>query len=126
VAAQEEITDLLKTYERSLNASDATLAARCYARDGVFMPTTLPTAMGAAVKEAYTQTFEARRLKVEFTLDELVVASDAVAYALTRSNGTQTVLATGEETAELNREVFIFAVEDGAWKISRYLFNKPH
>ena len=23
-------------------------------------------------------------------------------------------------------ETLIFAVEDGAWKISRYLFNKPH
>jgi uncharacterized protein (TIGR02246 family) len=126
MAAQEEITDLLKTYERSLNVSDPALAAHCYTSDGVFMPTTLPTASGAAMQEAYTRTFETIRLNVEFTIDELVVASDAIAYALTRSNGTQTVLATGEETAESNREVFIFAVEDGAWKISRYLFNKPH
>jgi hypothetical protein len=55
-----------------------------------------------------------------------VVASDQLAYALTRSNGTQIVHATGVESVESNREVFIFGREDGAWKISRYMFNKPH
>jgi uncharacterized protein (TIGR02246 family) len=125
MAADDEIRELLKTYERSLNTSDAVLAARCYTSDGVFMPTTLPTARGAAMKTAYVRTFDAIRLNVKFTVDELVIASDTIAYALTRSNGTQTVLATGAETAESNREVFIFAIEDDTWRIRRYLFNKP-
>jgi len=125
MGAEAEISELLKTYERSLNTSDAALAAQCYTRDGVFMPTALPTARGAAMEDAYARTFQTIGLNVKFTIDQLVVASDAVAYALTRSDGTQTVLATGDESAESNREVFIFAVEDGAWKISRYLFNKP-
>jgi uncharacterized protein (TIGR02246 family) len=125
MAADVEIRKLLKTYERSLNTSDAVLAARCYTSDGVFMPTTLPTARGAAMEDAYARTFNAIRLNVKFTVDELVIASDTIAYALTRSNGTQTVLATGAETAESNREVFIFAIEDEAWRIRRYLFNKP-
>jgi hypothetical protein len=51
-------------------------------------------------------------------------SSDKVAYALTRSNGIQTVLATGADSAESNREVFIFGLEDEAWKIGRYMFNK--
>jgi uncharacterized protein (TIGR02246 family) len=125
MAADDEIRELLKTYERSLNTSDAVLAARCYTSDGVFMPTTLPTARGAAMEAAYVRTFDAIRLSVKFTVDELVIASDTIAYALTRSNGTQTVLATGAETAESNREVFIFAIEDDTWRIRRYLFNKP-
>ena len=125
MAAAEEIRELLTTYERSLNTSDAALAVACYTSDGVFMPTTLPTASGADLQDAYARTFEAVRLRVEFTIDELAVASDDVAYALTRSNGTQTVLATGSDSAESNREVFIFRRQDGAWKISRYLFNKP-
>jgi uncharacterized protein (TIGR02246 family) len=125
MAAEHEIRDLLTTYERSLNTSDATLATACYTSDGVFMPTTLPTASGGALHDAYARIFDAIRLDVEFTIDELVVASDEVAYALTRSNGTQTTLATGAESAESNREVFIFGHHDGAWKISRYLFNKP-
>jgi uncharacterized protein (TIGR02246 family) len=123
---EQEIRGLLETYERSLNLSDATLAASCYRSDGVFMPTTLPTTTGPAMHEAYVQTFKAIQLNVTFTIDELVVASDQLAYALTRSNGTQIVHATGVESVESNREVFIFGREDGAWKISRYMFNKPH
>jgi uncharacterized protein (TIGR02246 family) len=126
MSAEDNIRDLLRTYERSLNMSDAALAVSCYTRDGVFMPTTLPTARGAQLRQAYVETFERIRLNVTFTIDELVVASDTVAYALTRSNGVQTMLATGAESTESNREMFIFRLEDGAWKISRYLFNKPN
>jgi len=49
---------------------------------------------------------------------------DELAYALTRSHGTQTVLANGATSAEANREVFILRKEDDAWKIARYMFNK--
>lgn len=122
---EDEIRSLLTTYERSLNASDANLAAGCYLRDGVFMPTQLPTAAGPALHAAYVQTFRAVQLAVTFTIDELVVVSDRFAYALTRSNGTQLAHATGTTSAESNREVFLFGREGGAWKISRYLFNKP-
>jgi len=124
MSAENDIRDLLKTYERALNTSDAALAAACYMSDGVFMPTTLPTARGAALRDAYVHTFAAIQLHVTFTIDELVVASDTVAYALTRSNGAQTIRATGAESAESNREMFIFGREDEAWKIGRYMFNK--
>ena len=43
---------------------------------------------------AYRQIFDAIHLDVTFTIDELEITSDHTAYALTRSNGTQTVLAT--------------------------------
>ena len=121
----DQIRSLLATYERALNTSDAVLAASCYAPDGIFMPTTLPTAQGADMEGAYRQIFDAIRLDVIFTVDELVITSDDSAYALTRSNGTQTVLATGDQTAESNREIFLFRRTDGAWKIARYMFNKP-
>lgn len=121
----DQIRSLFATYEQSLNTSDAALAASCYTPDGIFMPTTLPTANGADMQGAYRQIFDAIRLDVTFTIDELEVASDEVAYALTRSNGTQTVLATGDQTAESNREVFLFRHTDAGWKIARYMFNKP-
>ncbi len=95
MSPEVEIQELLSTYERALNTDDTALAVSCYAKDGVFMPTTLPTAAGRDLTEAYAQTFEAIHLDVEFTVDELVVASDTVAYALTRSAGEQTVHATG-------------------------------
>lgn len=120
---EQEIRDLLTTYERAVNTSDAMLAAACYTRDGMLMPALSPTAAGAALRDAYIQMFAALRLHLAFTIDELVVASDTVAYALTHSNGTQTMVATGAESVEGNREVFVFGREDGAWKIRRYLFN---
>jgi len=73
--ATEQIGQLLQTYERSLDTSDAELAASLYTDDAVFMPTALPTA-------------------------------------------------TGETTAEANRELFVFHRVDGSWKIARYMFNK--
>ena len=76
------------------------------------------------MRRAYEGIFSVIHLIVTFTIDELVIASDDIAYALTRSNGTQTVLATDTQSAESNREVFIFRNEDGAWKIARYMFNK--
>ena len=50
--------------------------------DGIFMPTTLPTAEGADMQGAYRQIFDAIRLDVTFTIDELEVTSDDSAYAL--------------------------------------------
>ena len=125
-ASENQIRDLLATYERSLNTSDADLAASCYTPDGIFMPTTLPTVTGAHIADGYRQIFDAIRLDVSFTIDELVVASEDHAYALTHSNGTQTILATDDDTSEFNREVFLFRHTDSdGWKIDRYMFNKP-
>jgi uncharacterized protein (TIGR02246 family) len=124
MSAEDEIRALLGTYERSLNDGDADLAAACYTSDGVFIPAMLPTISGDGLRDGYAAIFGNIQLSVTFTIDELVVASDSAAYALTRSNGTQVVNAAGVGSAESNREVFIFAREDGSWKISRYLFNK--
>jgi ketosteroid isomerase-like protein len=76
--------------------------------------------------DGYRRIFEAIRLNVTFTIDELAITGDDTAYALTRSNGTQTVLATGDESAESNREIFLFRrTGSDDWKIARYMFNKP-
>ena len=107
-----------------MNTSDGALAASCYTSDGIFMPTTLPTAAGDQMRAAYEQVFGAISLNVTFSIDELVVTSDDTAYALTRSNGEQTILATGAKSAEANREIFIFHRDTNGWKISRYMFNK--
>ncbi|MDH5290890.1 MAG: nuclear transport factor 2 family protein [Acidimicrobiia bacterium] len=122
---EDQIRALLATYEQSLNTSNAGLAASCYTSDGIFMPSTLPTAKGADMQVAYRQIFDAIKLDVAFSIDELEITSSHTAYALTRSNGTQTVLATGEQTPESNREIFLFRYTDTGWKIARYMFNKP-
>ena len=67
----DQIRALLANYEQSLNTSDAALAASCYTPDGIFMPTTLPTAKGADMRGAHQQIFDAIHLDVTFTIDEL-------------------------------------------------------
>lgn len=119
-----QIRELLATYERSLKSSDAALATSCYTPDGVFMPTNLPTAEGAEVEGAYRRIFDVIRLDVSFSIDELETTSDQDDYALTQSSGTQTVLQSGEQTPEANREMFLFRRLDSGWKIARYMFNK--
>ena len=125
MSAEDEIRALLKTYETWVNAGDAARAAACYTSDGVFIPAGLPTVVGGAMADAYAGLFKVLRLNITFSIDELVVASEEIAYALTHSHGTQTVLATGTEGIESNRELFIFRRGNGSWKIARYMFNMP-
>ena len=82
-ATEGQIRELLGTYERSLDTSDADLAASCYTPDGIFTPTTLPTVAGTNMAEGYGQIFEAIRLDVTFTIDELVVTGHDTAYGAT-------------------------------------------
>jgi uncharacterized protein (TIGR02246 family) len=121
---EDEIRDLLKTFERALDTSDAALAAGCYTQDAVAMGAGFPTLSGSEMPGVYVQLFKDVQMNVTFTIDELVVASDAVAYALSRSNGTQSVRESGVEHPESNREMFILGREEGLWKIARYMFNK--
>jgi uncharacterized protein (TIGR02246 family) len=122
---EDEIRSVLGQYERALDTGDAALAASCYAADGILMPTGLPTVAGAAIRGNYEAFLKAVKMDVKFTIDEVVVASSTVAYSMTRSHGAQTVLAQGTTSPESNREIFIFARENGAWKIARYMYNKP-
>ena len=122
---EAELRQLLGVYEHSLNTSDTDLAVSCYSASGSFMPTGAPTAEGAEqVRDAYAKIFATIRLRVTFTIEELSVPSPSLAYALTQSRGTQTVLSTDVQTPEANREMFIFT-HDAGWKILRYMFNKP-
>lgn len=121
---EKSIRALLAEYEKLLNASDAESIVSLYATDGVFMPQGFPTAAGrAAILESYRAIFENITLTIAFAVDE-VVASEGIATALTRSNGSVRVNATGAEAPEANREVFLLAKDDDAWRISRYMFNK--
>jgi uncharacterized protein (TIGR02246 family) len=122
--AEKQIHALLATYETSLNAGDAGRIEQLYTEDGVFMPAGFPTASGrSAVRGAYDAVFKNIRIAIHFTVDELKVKGD-FAYVRTHSAGTSTVVATGANGPEVNRELFIFARTAHGWKIARYLFNK--
>ena len=123
--AIKHIEAVLHTYERALNTANAELAASLYAVDAVFLPLFLPTSKGSTLLGTYQHIFTTIKLAVTFHIDEINVAGDT-AYALTRSEGQQTILATGTTSPEANRELFVFQHHDGAWKIARYMFNKTN
>jgi uncharacterized protein (TIGR02246 family) len=118
------IKGLLATYQDSLNQSDVAKALSVYASNGLFMPTMAPSAQGTAeLEKSYTEIFNQIQLNVEFTIHDIDVSGE-IAYARTSSKGHTLIHATGQTTPEENRELFIFIMEDGAWKIYQYMFNK--
>jgi len=118
------IEKVLFTYGEALNTANVNAVLQVYTADGVFMPTTLPTATGTAqLKESYTNIFNTIQLNVKFAIEEVVVTGD-VAFARTSSKGTVLIFANKQVLQEENREFFFLKKEGGAWKISRYMFNK--
>jgi len=121
---QAAIKEMLFKYRDALNASSVDQVIPLYTKDGVFMPTGFPSAVGTAqVKGAYTGVFSMIKLNIEFFIDEIEVDGDH-AFARTTSRGSSLIHATGETVAEENRELFVLQRENGAWKIARYMFNK--
>ena len=96
-----------------------------YADDGVFMPQhSAPNVGKEAIRAAYDGVFQAIKLDIEFTVDEILQVSPGWAFARTRSEGFVTINATGDKGPEANQELFVFQKqEDGDWKIARYIFS---
>ncbi len=121
---RQDLQTLLGRYEKALNASDVDAVLELYADDGVFMPSSAPTAVGIeSVRAAYEHVFTMIKLNIAFAVEE-IVADGSIAFARTGSKGTVTVLADGTTAPEENRELFVFQKQDGLWKIARYMFNK--
>lgn len=66
-------------HQRVLNISDAKLACWRYTVDRAYVPALLPTACGDELLGAYGQAFQAIRLDVTFTIDEIVIAGADIA-----------------------------------------------
>lgn len=121
---KEKIEVLLGEYKKSLNTSDAKLAQSLYAKDGIFMPSGAPSAIGSEdILKSYEFIFSQIQLNIEFFIDEILVEED-FAFATTSSKGTTLIHANGETIPEENRELFVFEKVENQWKIARYMFNK--
>ncbi|MDX2190895.1 MAG: SgcJ/EcaC family oxidoreductase [Bacteroidota bacterium] len=118
------IEKLLFSYRNALNASDVNKVLPLYTKDGVFMPSNAPSAIGQEqIKGSYEFVFKTIQLNIEFFIDEIVVNGD-YAFARTTSKGTTLIHANGQTVPEENRELFVLQKTNGQWKISRYMFNK--
>jgi len=122
--AKQEIESLLMTYKGTLNTSNAEKATSLYTKDGIFMPSGAPSAIGTEqIKGSYDFVFSQIQLNIEFFIEEITI-ENTFAYAVTSSKGSTLIHATGETVPEENRELFVFEKENGTWKIARYMFNK--
>ena len=118
----QDIVNVIKAYEKSLNASDAEAALALYGDDPIFMPQYSAALSGRdAVKAGYEKVFSTLKLNVNFTIHEVVEMGD-LAYVRTTSAGKTEILAKKTTVKEGNNELFIFRKEHGKWKIHRYLF----
>ncbi|MDU8887289.1 nuclear transport factor 2 family protein [Yeosuana sp. MJ-SS3] len=122
--AKQEIENLLMAYMETLNTSNAEKATSLYTKDGAFMPSGAPTAIGTEnIKRAYDFVFSQIQLNLEFYIEEITI-ENTMAYAVTSSKGSTLIHANGETIPEENRELFVFEKENDTWKIARYMFNK--
>ncbi len=124
-ADRTQIETVLSTYEKALNASDTDAVMMLYADHGVFMAQhRVPNVGGEAVRAAYDGAFQAIKLDIEFTVDEILQVGPEWAFVRTRSEGFVTINATGDKGPEANQELFVFQKQDdGKWKIARYIFS---
>jgi len=124
-ADRTKIETVLSTYEKALNASDADTVITLYADDGVFMAQhRVPNVGKEAIHAAYDGVFQAIKLDIEFTVDEIIQVAPDWAFARTRSEGFVTINATGDKGPEANQELFVFQKQDDdTWKIARYIFS---
>jgi len=121
---KQSIEKMLLLYRDALNASDVSQVLRLYTQDGVFMPSSGPSAIGQEqLKGSYEFVFKTIQLHIEFFIDEIIVNGD-YAFARTTSKGTTLIHANGQTVPEENRELFVLQKENGEWKIARYMFNK--
>jgi uncharacterized protein (TIGR02246 family) len=118
----QDIVNVIKAYEKALNASDIAAALALYGEDPIFMPQYSGALSGRdAVKAGYDHVFETLKLNVIFTVHEVVEMGD-LAYVRTTSAGETEILSKKRMVKEGNNELFIFRKERGKWKIHRYLF----
>lgn len=122
--AKQEIESLLMTYKETLNTSNAEKATSLYTKDGIFMPSGAPSAIGTEnIKGAYDFVFSQIQLDIEFYIEEITI-ENTMAFAVTSSKGSTLIHANGETIPEENRELFVFEKQNDTWKIARYMFNK--
>lgn len=119
----EEIKQLLQTYQRGLNDADLDLVRNVYANDAVVIGQPFPTATGIQeIIALYADFLSKLDFNVQFELLEMELSND-LGFIRTRSHGTIVPKGQKPTGSEGNREIFIVKKIQGDWKFYRYIFN---
>ncbi len=86
----EEIQNLIQTYQRALNGADLDLVRSVYADDAMFIGQPFPTATGIEqIVATYGAGFSKMNFDVKFDIKEIELSSD-LGFVRTQSSGTIT------------------------------------
>ena len=119
----EEIKQLLQTYQRGLNGAELDLVRSVYADDAVVIGQHFPTATGIQeIIALYADFLSKLDFNVQFELLEMEL-SDDLGFIRTRSHGTIVPKGQKPTGSEGNREIFIVKKIQGDWRFYRYIFN---
>jgi uncharacterized protein (TIGR02246 family) len=119
----EEIKQLVQTYQGGLNDADLDLVRRVYADDAVVIGQPFPTATGIQeIIALYADFLSKLDFNVQFAVLEMEL-SDDLGFIRTRSHGTIVPKGQKPTGSEGNREIFIVKRIQGDWKFYRYIFN---
>jgi uncharacterized protein (TIGR02246 family) len=118
------IEKLIFSYQDALNASDVSKVIELYAKNGVLMPNSAPTADGAGqIKGTYQYVFDNFSYTLQFSIIEIEVSGN-YAFVRSTSKGSVAIKASGQTVPDENKELFVFQKVDRKWKIARYMYNK--
>ena len=119
----EEIENLLQTYQRGLNEVNLDLVRSVYTNDAIVIGQPFPTATGIeAIIALYADFLSKLDFNVRFDLLEMELRDD-LGFIRTHSHGTIVPKGQKPTGSEGNREIFIVKKIQGAWKFYRYIFN---
>lgn len=123
---KQAITEVLKSYERCVNHSDAAGLGTLYEEESILYPDRMDTFEGATnITAFYQYAFSMLTLNLSFSISEKdIFVEGNTGYATTHSTGTRYLKESQQTVPEINRELWVFKKVSGAWKISRYCFNK--
>ena len=119
----EEIKNLLQTYQRGLNEANLDFVRSVYTNDAIVIGQPFPTANGIdAIISLYADFLSKLDFNVQFDLLELELRDD---LGFIRTHSHRTIVPKGQKPtgSEGNREIFIVKKIQGAWKFYRYIFN---
>jgi uncharacterized protein (TIGR02246 family) len=134
VRADEKVDDkaireVLKGYEKALNASDTDGVVKLYTADAVLMaPNNSPAVGQETVRKVYDGLFKAVKLDIKFEVDEVKPMSGKWAFARTRSKFTVKLLGTDlPPQPDANQELFLLQRgDDGQWRVARYSYSSTN
>jgi uncharacterized protein (TIGR02246 family) len=119
----EEIQNLIQTYQRALNGADLDLVRAVYADDAMFIGQPVPTAIGIEkIVATYAAGFSKMDYDLQFDIQEIELGGD-IGFVRTASRGTITPKGQDQKGSVGNREIFVVKKIGGIWKFYRYIFN---